>query len=301
MTTERDPRTRIVLSWLREDAHENAERVLLRALDEVDTTRQRRPWWAARRTQDMSFPYKVALAGAAVLLAALVGYNLLPRVSGPGQPTIEPTTPPTLLPTATANPTVPPIPPDGVSLAPGRYAISVPDSDVRAVVTVEDGWTSGGSFIMNPPGFNKQVSFWTVANVYTDVCSDADDGLPTASDLPTPAVGPTVEDLVAALDAQVNTDMSTPVDVNVGGYDGKRLTMRLSDRVARCTANFGPMWVDAESQPQRRLEPGDIDTLWIIDVAGRRVVIVTNTDPEENIEAAASIDAVLDSIEFEIP
>ena len=35
MTIERDPRARIVLSWLREETHENAERVLLRALDEV--------------------------------------------------------------------------------------------------------------------------------------------------------------------------------------------------------------------------------------------------------------------------
>ncbi len=49
MTTERDPRTRIVLAWLREETHENAERVLLRALDEVDTTPQRRSWWPAWR------------------------------------------------------------------------------------------------------------------------------------------------------------------------------------------------------------------------------------------------------------
>ena len=44
MTTEHDPRTRIVLSWLREDAHENPEQMLLRALDEVDATPQRRSW-----------------------------------------------------------------------------------------------------------------------------------------------------------------------------------------------------------------------------------------------------------------
>ena len=51
MTTERDTSTRIVLSWLREDAHENAEHALLRALDEdVDAriaqrvARGCRPW-----------------------------------------------------------------------------------------------------------------------------------------------------------------------------------------------------------------------------------------------------------------
>jgi hypothetical protein len=85
MTTERDPRARIVLSWLREDAHENAERVLLRALYEVNTTPQRRPWWRAWRDASMN---KLALAGAAavVLVVAAVGYNLItrPAAIGPG-------------------------------------------------------------------------------------------------------------------------------------------------------------------------------------------------------------------------
>ena len=65
MTTERDPRTRIVLSWLREETHENAERVLLRALDEVDTTPQRRSWWPAWRTGRMSSFTKLSAAAAA--------------------------------------------------------------------------------------------------------------------------------------------------------------------------------------------------------------------------------------------
>ena len=86
MTTERDPRTRLVLSWLREDMHENAERVLLRALDEVDTTPQRRSWWPAWRGFRMNKLAVTAAAAAAVLLTAVVGYNLLPGpgIVGPG-------------------------------------------------------------------------------------------------------------------------------------------------------------------------------------------------------------------------
>jgi hypothetical protein len=91
MTTERDPGTRIVLSWLREETHENAERVLLRALDEVDTTPQRRSWWPAWRTNPMSTYAKLLAAAAAVLVVAVVGYQFLPRDGGPGgQPTIAP-------------------------------------------------------------------------------------------------------------------------------------------------------------------------------------------------------------------
>ena len=79
MTTERDPGTRIVLSWLREDAHENAESLLLRALDEVDTTPQRGRFWPARRFIDMNTFAKLAIAAAAVVVVAVAAVQFLPR------------------------------------------------------------------------------------------------------------------------------------------------------------------------------------------------------------------------------
>jgi hypothetical protein len=294
--------SRIVRSWIREEENDSADRVLHVVLSRLDSTPQRRSWWPARRTLNMHPAYRIAIAAAAVLAVAIVGYNVLPRMSGPGVPTIAPTQPSTVSPTATPSATVPPMPAEGVSLSPGRYSIRVPDADVRAFLTVEDGWTSGSYFIMNPPAFSKQVSFWTIANVYRDICDIATGGLPTASDLPIPAVGPTVDDLVAALDAQVNTDMSPAVDVTVGGYSGKRVAMVISDPYDHCfgESEFRPMWVDAAGEPQRGLQPGDPDTLWIVDVAGRRVVIVTNIQDSDP-DAPASVAAVIDSIEFEVP
>jgi hypothetical protein len=98
MTTDRDPRTRIVLSWLREEAHENPERMLLRALDEVDATPQRRAWMPAWRSNRMSTYAKLIAAAAAVVLVAVVGYQFLPSSGGVGgEPTIEPSPSPTLL------------------------------------------------------------------------------------------------------------------------------------------------------------------------------------------------------------
>jgi len=303
MTTERDSRTRVVLSWLREDAHENAERVLLRALDEIDTTPQRRPWWPPRRFPNMTPAYKVGLAAAAVLVAAIVGYSLLPGVLEPGAPTSQPTEQPTASPAPSPTSTFTPILPDGRALSAGRYGIRVPGSDVTAVVTLDGSWTSGGYYIMNPPAFTRQVSFWTVGNVYDDICDAATGGLPTSSNLPLPAIGPTVADLVSALDAQVNTDMSRPVDVTVGGFTGKRVTMLIADPYEHCIGdqNARPMWVDPAGEPQRGLQQGDPDTIWIVDVAGRRVVIVTNQNPEDDEVTTATIDAVIDSIEFIVP
>ncbi len=63
---------------------------------------------------------------------------------------------------------------------------------------------------MNPPRFTKSVSFWSVGNVYQDPCDHGK--------LPDPPIGPTVDDLVAALDAQVNSDMAPAVDIEIGGY-----------------------------------------------------------------------------------
>ena len=98
MTTERDARTRIVLSWLREDAREDAERVLLSALDEVDTTPQRRPWWSAWRNNPLSTYAKLIAAAAAILVVAVVGYQFLPGGSlGPGSPTAAPSPTPSPL------------------------------------------------------------------------------------------------------------------------------------------------------------------------------------------------------------
>ena len=97
MTTEHDPRTRIVLSWLREEAYENPERMLLRALDEVDATPQRRSWPAWRSNRMNTFTKFIA-AAAAVLLVAVVGYQFLPRSGGVGgEPTIAPSPSPSLL------------------------------------------------------------------------------------------------------------------------------------------------------------------------------------------------------------
>ena len=94
MTTERDPRTRIVLSWLREDAYQNPERMLLRALDEVDATPQRRSSWPARRSSEMGNLAKVLVATAAVVAVAVVGINLLPgSQTGVGGPRLPPPRP----------------------------------------------------------------------------------------------------------------------------------------------------------------------------------------------------------------
>jgi hypothetical protein len=96
MSQERDI-TRLVRSWIREDQHESADRILGVVLDRLDTTPQRRSW-PAWRSNRMNTYAKLIVAAAAVLAVAVVGYQLLPRSGGVGgEPTIAPSPSPTLL------------------------------------------------------------------------------------------------------------------------------------------------------------------------------------------------------------
>ena len=96
MSQERDV-TRLVRSWIREDQHESADRILGVVLDRLDTTPQRRSW-PAWRSNLMNTYVKLIAAAAAVLVVAVAGYQLLPRSSGVGgEPTIAPSPSPSLL------------------------------------------------------------------------------------------------------------------------------------------------------------------------------------------------------------
>ena len=81
---------RAIRSWLHEDRHEDVSRIAGAVLDQVETTRQRRSWWPARRIEFMNTYAKFALAAAAVLVVAVVGYNFLPGRGGVGGPSATP-------------------------------------------------------------------------------------------------------------------------------------------------------------------------------------------------------------------
>jgi hypothetical protein len=102
MSTERDV-TRIVRSWLEEGVTALPDRVLDTVLDQVPATPQRRSWWPTRRFAQMNKLVLAAGAAAAVLLVAIVGYNLLPHTGGVG-------TQPTVAPSPSTNPTPSPSP-----------------------------------------------------------------------------------------------------------------------------------------------------------------------------------------------
>jgi hypothetical protein len=140
MSTNRDV-TRVVRSWLNEDRHEDANRVLNTVLDQLDTTPQRRTLWSAWRFPIMNNALRVGLAAAAVVIIAVIAINLLPGSPAPGgQPTLSATPEPTATPEPSASPpaSAPPLTQSFTSTLHG-YSVSYPEGWSSQAAT--EPWT----------------------------------------------------------------------------------------------------------------------------------------------------------------
>jgi len=152
-------------------------------------------------------------------------------------------------------------------------------------------------------GLDLLVSPSLVGNVYTGGCHWRG----TALD---PPVGPTVDDLAAALQAQAGPGASPPTDVTVGGHPGKKIELSVPDDVVLSTCDkensfpvFGrwsPSANPAVGGPYTYGE-GQHNTVYIVDVDGTRQVIDTMYLPGTSTADRAEIDQIIASIRFEGP
>ena len=281
MTTEGDPRTRIVMSWLHEDAHEDAERVLLRALDEVDATSQRGRSWSGRRLADRDSFAKLAIAAAAVVVIALAGMQFLPRsgTSG-GQPSPAHPSP---TPTPTATPAFPQL--TKGPLAPGRYALY--DGLVTSI-EVPAGWIGKPPFVRKI-GADGAGLWWgpgpSDAQVFADACKG-----PKLK-----PVGGTVRGLVDALDAQVGSD-ATISEVTLGGLPATRVD--LMKDLASCSggADSG-LNLFSTTTGMTGLSPGARGIVYVLEKDGELVVFI-GIDYKATASDVAELEGVIASTQF---
>jgi hypothetical protein len=228
-------------------------------------------------------PYaRVVLAMAAVVLAAFLGYTYLvaPNVEGPG---------PSDAPAATASQM-----PLGGAIEPGRWAVR-DEFPVRLTFEVEEGWgpctsdfASEQGICFLEGGFLSGLQFVIVDNVMRDPC----DG---TSELD-PPVGPSVDDLVAAISAMEFYDVSPATDITISGFHGKELEIT-APFIAGCDLHN---W--RTSDGWNGAAAGEVNHLRIVDVDGVRVVIFTGYTPSGGTPAAiAKLEAALDSVAIEAP
>ena len=91
-------------------------------------------------------------------------------------------------------------------------------------VTIPQGWVSiEGTDIRKHRDQPNEVTFELYSadiNVYPDACATEDRG---------PRTGPTADDLLAALRAQQNSDVSEPAEITIGGHPGLRLEVSVPE------------------------------------------------------------------------
>ena len=314
MSTDRDV-TRIVRSWLEDGATALPDRVLDSVLDQLPATSQRRSWWPARRFGAMNTPFKLAIAAAAVVVVAIVGINLLPgyaTVGGPG---------PTPSPSLSLSPSPSPSParfPDG-PLAAGTYTTQpfagpgglcvaessqagcieagAEDDAIRITVTLPDGWTGVGGVIptvegYSPPG-GAALGFGRGGWLYSELCGGPGPDIPT---------GTTVDEFVTALVDHPDLDVTSPVDVTLGGYSGRYLELRAPANIT--TDELGPdpsgcnyyfVW-----EPGIYAQgPNALWRIWVLDVDGVRVVVRNDSFPGTTPQVQSQLQAIVDSIQIE--
>jgi hypothetical protein len=246
----------------------------------------------------MSKPIQFAVAAAAVLLIAVVGYQLLlrPNIGGPGQTeTPQPSSTPSSSASASAAPA-------GL-LEPGLYTLFVlPDfGSITGTVTIPGtGWhgAEGDGLVDNgsadPPGGAAITVTAGGLEVYGNPCQ-------WATTRPDPMTGPSVDDLVADLSAQQLRNATAPTDITVDGHPGKaiELTVPADVNLSDCDLNEFRTWREPASNSSNANQPGQHDLVWIFDVNGTRVVADVSSFEGTSAADIAGLQAILDSIHIQ--
>lgn len=295
MSTDRDT-TRLVRSWLDEGATALPDRVLDAVLDQVPATPQRRSWWPTRRSNRMSRTIQVIVAAAAVLVVAVVGYNLLPAQPSTigGAPTPVPTVSPS--PNAGVTPSATPAIPTG-SLPPGTYTErSTAYTMAPFSFTVPAGWSYSDGNIFK--GSNTQAAAlsidpWLVDHVFSDACQWHGAGVP---------VGPTQADLVAALVGQTGIKRTGPTNVTFGGLPAVQLV--LSEATGKpasgCFDGILHIWPDVGGSESggEPLASGSTQTIYVLDTDRHSTAFAVQRPKGTSAADLAELQSILDSVTF---
>lgn len=293
MTASRDTE-RLIRAFLDEGVTELPERAYHAVRSDIERTHQRvviGPW----RTPDMNTFAKFAMAAAAVLVVALVGYNLLPSDPGRGGAA-------SVAPSPSSSVTAPPSPspspseltffPDG-SIEPGRH--SIVRSGKSLSLDMPAGWSSHLGVRIYTASGGAAFIFWTdpPVNVYADPC---------AKEPLDPPAGDTPAELAAAVSSIPGTDVvSGPSDVTIGGHPAKLVTIRIRDDID-CPPGEFLLWYREADGPTGGRWPdavGDTINTWIIDVDGTIVWIDGSWASGSPATRQRYMEQIVASIQFE--
>jgi hypothetical protein len=132
---------RLLQSFLKEGPQELPDPSYDQVRDRMEHTRQR-AFIGSWRTPDMNRYLKIGLAAAAVVVVAVVGYNLLPGSATPGAgPTATPESSATPSTTTSTSPSPPSAPPLTQSFTSSVHGLSVSYPEGWTVLAATEPWT----------------------------------------------------------------------------------------------------------------------------------------------------------------
>ncbi len=242
----------------------------------LHSTSQRPAWWPGWRFLEMNSSVRMALAGAAVVVVAILGIQLLGPEGGIGGP-------------SETTPTVDPTPsPEAEAMVIGEGFLA------HAEVTTPrpDGWTLEANFAnkdgTDPDGMG--YSAWTTDAVYRDPCRWHGGVIELSSD-------PTVDEIVAALVVQTGRDPSTPKDVVLGGRPATRLELVTPAGldISTCDSGQYKAWTDTSdpSGGNWNHQSGQLDVIYVVDVEGGPVVIDAWYNPSTSPADLSELESLL--------
>lgn len=295
MTAPRDP-DRLIRAFVLEGEEELHDQVYDAVRAHIERTPQRArggPWRMPTMNRMLGF----GLAAAAVVVAVLVGAQLLgspsTNLGGPGDdPTPTPSSTSTPEPSVQATST----PAAGLPEGPHTVAASYDGAPGISVTIPASGWTDEdialikGEEVDNLPEAAVLIWSWPAGQEFyvpEDPCASES----TRPDEPLT----TPDEIVAALAAQSSRDASEPRAIEIGGYTGASVTLRVPDDVVPddCELNeFVSLATEQDPLTRYHQGPGQIDEFWFLDVDGVIVMIdaVYRSDtPEALVEEMRAI------------
>lgn len=282
-----------------------------RVLEDVAAriARQPRRPWRLRGRPFMSTYAKLAAAAAAIVIVAVVGWQLLPRDGGvgsqqsaPPSPTAAPTP---ASPTQTAAPTRTAVADCAEGVLPGgtcRLRPLASTASLTVDATVPAGWSGGlGCCLSGPVGESNGPNGIVVAmlaadSIFSDPCHwNADGSGPgEPGDV---EVGPSVDELVTALASSAAYEATTPTDVTIGGYAGKRVDLQLPPGDCDTLDGNGVYFVFGGREGYIYAQGDGSDwQVSIVDVEGTRLIVAMFSYAETSAADLSAAQAIIDSL-----
>jgi hypothetical protein len=286
MTGERDME-RMLERWLVDGIDEMPDRVYLSVVDRVERQPQQRAWRVSWRDSTVNAYLKPILAIAAVLVLAVGGIAVFARPSGSSIGVAVPS--PSQTPSPSPAPSLPLLPEGRLNA--GDYIMrTVVGDSMDFAITAPEGWTGfGGFFLGGPNRSDAPAGIGISVNHDPQVTINPCDG-----SRPTPAPAssaPSVDDLVAAISAREDVQVSGLTDTVLAGYTGMRLDVQFPAELA-----CGNHYLFAEPKGLYANGPANRWRIWILDVDGETGVVVlldyVGTPAADRAAAQAAIDSM---------